>query len=302
MPDDSTVAQKDDEQIPRASAPRHASQPPRETPGVNGSGASHASTVPGLPLLPPRLKNDFYQRLAESYRVRYGSDFSRMFHQYHFERLMAAAAPTVEKTVLDAGCGGGAVLHCLSGAFGSVVGLDLSPEMLGIIDRGTDSNCALVLGQMERIPLPDESVDCIICRGALSHVDAVPPILQEFQRVLKHGGVVVISEPSLDSVLLRLPRAVITSRSKVFKKGHKAYGSNDLLPLLRRAGLTVARKEYFGYLSFPICDMADVLPILPRLPFKTGITAMLIAIDRVLSLIPVVNRQAWHLILTAHKP
>ena len=44
------------------------------------------------------------------------------------------------------------------------------------------------------MPLPDDSVDLIVCAIALSHVPDLGPVLAEFVRVLRRGGHLVISD------------------------------------------------------------------------------------------------------------
>lgn len=243
----------------------------------------------------------FYRRLAASYRIRYGTDFSRVFRDAWFERLLAGTEPGPGKAVLDAGCGSGVILSDLAGRFGTVLGLDLSFEMLSSIERADAPTTGILLGDMRSIPLPDCSVDVAICRGSLCHVDDMAAAVRELERILKPGGTLVVSEPSTDSLLLRVPRAVITRRSKLFKPSHRAYASRQFRKLFKEVGLRVVRQEYFGYLAFPLCGMADLIPILPRLPARRLVAAALVALDRRLARIPLVDRQAWHVIVAARK-
>lgn len=202
--------------------------------------------------------------------------------------------------MLDAGCGSGVILSELAGSFGRVLGLDLAFGMLSGIERGAPTTRVL-LGDMRAIPLPDRSVDVAICRGSLCHVDDMPAAVRELERILEPGGVLVVSEPSTDSLALRVPRAIITRRSSPFKPTHRACASSRFRRLFREVGLGVVRQEYFGYLAFPLCGMADLIPILPRLPARRLLAAILVAIDRRLAHVPLVDRQAWHVVLAAWK-
>jgi SAM-dependent methyltransferase len=254
----------------------------------------------GKPNDAPRA-DPFYQRLAQSYRVRYGSDFSRVFRDYWFEKLLEGTNPGPDKTVLDAGCGSGVILSALTGTFGPVLGLDKSFAMLSSVERATVGASGVLLGDMQAIPLPDACVDVAICRGSLCHVDDMPRAITELHRILKPGGVLVVSEPSMDSAVLRVPRVLITRRSKLFKKSHRAYYSGDFRRLFNRVGLRIFRDEYFGYLSFPLCGMSDVIPLIQRLPAKTVVAAGLVAVDRALVHVPLLKKQAWHIVLAGRK-
>jgi SAM-dependent methyltransferase len=50
------------------------------------------------------------------------------------------------------------------------------------------------LGELDRLPLPDDAVDVIVCALALDHVPDLEPVLAEFARVLRPGGDLVISD------------------------------------------------------------------------------------------------------------
>ena len=50
------------------------------------------------------------------------------------------------------------------------------------------------VAELDRLPLPDDSVDVIVCALALVHIPRLQPVLAEFARVLRAGGDLVISD------------------------------------------------------------------------------------------------------------
>jgi SAM-dependent methyltransferase len=50
------------------------------------------------------------------------------------------------------------------------------------------------VAELDRLPLPDDSADVIVCALALVHVPRLQPVLAEFARVLRPGGDLVISD------------------------------------------------------------------------------------------------------------
>jgi ubiquinone/menaquinone biosynthesis C-methylase UbiE len=94
---------------------------------------------------------------------------------------------------LDAACGTGrhaAKLHELGH---QVVGVDATPAMLSLARKkvpGVDFR----VGRLEELPVQDGTVDLITCALALSHLDDVRPAIDEFARVLRPGGHVIISD------------------------------------------------------------------------------------------------------------
>ena len=53
---------------------------------------------------------------------------------------------------------------------------------------------AFHVAELDRLPLPDDAADVIVCALALVHVPRLQPVLAEFARVLRPGGDLVISD------------------------------------------------------------------------------------------------------------
>jgi len=101
-----------------------------------------------------------------------------------------------EKKVLDAGCGTGRNISLLlkSGAK-KIVGVDLAPNLLNVAKRKFNKNKNISLFQHdleERLPFKNESFDVIVCCKTLPHVNNLRQTLNEFNRVLKKGGVMFL--------------------------------------------------------------------------------------------------------------
>jgi ubiquinone/menaquinone biosynthesis C-methylase UbiE len=111
-------------------------------------------------------------------------------------------------TALDAACGTGRYAAHLAGLGHRVIGVDASPDMLTI---AADKVPGAVFhrADLTSIPLPDRSVDTIVCALALCHVPDLVPVFAEFARVLRPGGHLVVSDPHVLLSYLRptLPRA-----------------------------------------------------------------------------------------------
>jgi len=88
---------------------------------------------------------------------------------------------------LDAACGTGRFAEFLSRRGHRVIGVDSSPDMLGYARRRVPDG-EFRLGELDRLPLPDDSVDVIVCALALVHVPRLEPVLAEFARVLRRRG------------------------------------------------------------------------------------------------------------------
>ena len=94
---------------------------------------------------------------------------------------------------LDAACGTGRFAEFLAALGHHVIGVDSSPDMLAHARRRVPAG-EFHLAALDQLPLPDDSVDVIVCALALVHVPCLQPVLAEFARVLRAGGDLVISD------------------------------------------------------------------------------------------------------------
>ena len=94
---------------------------------------------------------------------------------------------------LDAACGTGRFAEFLATRGHQVIGVDSSPHMLSYA-RQRVPGAGFHVAELDRLPLPDDSVDVIVCALALEHVPRLDPVVAEFARVLRPGGDLVISD------------------------------------------------------------------------------------------------------------
>ncbi|GFE12801.1 methyltransferase [Streptomyces glebosus] len=101
--------------------------------------------------------------------------------------------------VLDAGCGTGRALPALRsavGPLGTVLGADLTPEMLeAAVRAGRDRDAALLLADVSRLPLPDAGLDAVFAAGLLSHLPDSAGGLTELARTVRPGGRLALFHP-----------------------------------------------------------------------------------------------------------
>lgn len=98
-------------------------------------------------------------------------------------------------TVLDLGCGAGvdvcvAALHV--GKSGKVIGIDLTPMMVQTAWRHAKEaqldSVEVIEGNLEQLPLENESIDIVISNGAINLASSKPKVFAEIFRVLKPAG------------------------------------------------------------------------------------------------------------------
>ena len=113
----------------------------------------------------------------------------------HLHRYAFAREYIEGKDVLDIACGEGYGSHMMSNIAANVVGVDISPEVIAHARNRYGDKVTFSVGSCTDIPLSSASFDVVVSFETLEHLAGHEQMLKEVKRVLRPGGVLILSSP-----------------------------------------------------------------------------------------------------------
>lgn len=225
---------------------------------------------------------EHFNRLSSS------REWSRLYavadgNTYHFHvrrQRVLELLPEQLGRVLDIGCGPGVMVEAVLERGGVFEGRDLSPEM---VNEGRElfhdlPNVSFEVGDVEKLDLPDSSVDQVIAMAVIEYLRTPDKALSEIARVLRPGGTAIITVPKrlqIDKTTVALTRPF-----RLLARG-AGLGRGDLLPRLclqpreldeaaSRAGLVPDGGSQYNFtpVPYPFTRIAPQLSMRLNVPFE----------------------------------
>lgn len=162
----------------------------------------------------------------------------------------AIAELKLGETILDLGSGGGFDCFLASrqvGGTGRIIGVDMTPEMISQARKnavkGGFANTEFRLGEIEHLPIANETVDAIISNCVINLSPDKPQVYREAYRVLKPGGRIAVSDVVATAELPESVKQDLDAHSSCISG---ASSISDLEKILKQSGFTQIRIEPKG--------------------------------------------------------
>lgn len=156
--------------------------------------------------------------------------------------LSRALGPAASNArVLDVGCGTGYTLSRLP-AETRATGIDISPTSVALA-RERAPRASIVQGSAVALPFGDGAFDACIALDVLEHLDDDAGAARELRRVVRPGGVVLITVPALK---------ILWHAHDVALHHRRRYTLPEIVSVVERAGLRVETQTYYNFLLFPL--------------------------------------------------
>lgn len=235
---------------------------------------------------------------ACAYRSQYDSIWHSQYSRYENSVILSFLPADQASIVLDVGCGVGPLLRDLVARYQHVIGLDISASALSLVQMNSPRLRGLTVADGERLPYRSGTFDVVVLRASLHHIPEIDTALDEFRRVLKPNGTLLMAEPCGDHFLVRYGRGVLSKRQERY------FQSWEMRDYLRRHGFTAIKLKRIGYLAFAITYLLRT-PV-ARLNKPTWLYGFclraLIVFDEALSRTPILRTLSLGIIAVAKAP
>lgn len=139
---------------------------------------------------------------VQAFFERVAMDWDTMRLAYYDERVIETMAEVARigegSEITDVGTGTGFVAAGLASRVKRAIGIDNASGMLRVARENLDalsvSNAELLVGDLVRLPLEDNSVDAAFANMVLHHAVEPAAMLEEMARIVRPGGMVVIAD------------------------------------------------------------------------------------------------------------
>ncbi len=200
------------------------------------------------------------------------------------------------KTVVDFGCGQGENTIPLVLHHAKVVGIDISPDAIGVAQQRLEVNdqpvaADFIICSAHSLPIAASSVDVVFGIAILHHLD-LRQVSSEVRRVLRKGGYAIFQEPVRDSRLLSRLRKLVPYQQKDVSPYERPLTQSELKDFAQGFSCFHTKSFWLPYMNF----------ILESGWFSRGVLIALLNLDHfILKMFPFLGHFATHRVIMVTK-
>jgi SAM-dependent methyltransferase len=155
--------------------------------------------------------------------------------------------------IVDVGCGPGFLLWCIESWFpgAELIGVDRSEDLLKVAKSRCKRMTALK-GDASKLPLPDGYIDAVFALHVVEFLTQPGQFFAEARRVVRPGGLLVITTPNLEGLGARLMRRNWSGYSD--PTHISLHGPSFWSEMLDKSGFDIARHGTTGLSGIPLLN------------------------------------------------
>jgi ubiquinone/menaquinone biosynthesis C-methylase UbiE len=226
-----------------------------------------------------KYEEELFDNIAKKYAKK---DYIMSSSMARKDQIICALQPVLNKsnklgTLVDIGCGIGAVAKYLAGYYERYIGIDQSKEMIRAAERYNKDNpkAEFIAKNIKCNNLPQNIADVILSDGALHHMSELEDAVKSLVMIAKPDSYLVIREPQNSNKIIQLMRKIRGCLDPAYSKKQICFSEEDLVSLLRKYNLKDIVVDMQGFLATPFSQVV----MYPQFLFKP-IAYLAIKLDR----------------------
>lgn len=185
------------------------------------------------------INNRFFRFLVR--KVFFPCYFMSFFKVIEARTVLEYLNVSNNETVGDIACGCGELSIQIAKKGGCVYGIDMDKKAIKIAGLLCPSKCKFMVANAEKLPFESNSLDKVVSVCALEHFKDDEKALAEMNRVLKPGGILVLT---VDSFTYKAVNKILQAKHKVKAQVVNYYSLSQLSKKLEDHGFQVEKAKY----------------------------------------------------------
>ncbi len=212
-------------------------------------------------------KELFHESISDSWELVINKKETKKRLQVVFDKLLAN---TTLKNVsfLEVGCGLGYFSQEAKKRGAKVTGIDIGKKLIARCRKEIPGG-RFIVASADKLPFANNSFDIVLCTEVIEHVNKPLKTISEIKRVVKPGGVIVLTTPNK----LFRPFFLLLSflRIRPYRGNENWFYQAKLVSIFNEMGLVILKKHHFNFFyPVPLFDFFEQFSLLGNFMINQG--------------------------------